>query len=271
VSTTAVDFSAIKSRQQSTWASGNYAVIGTTLQIVGESLCESVDVEAGQRVLDVAAGNGNASLAAARRGCMVTATDYVPALLDEAGARAESDGVELETREADAEALPFEDGSFDAVLSTFGVMFTPDQQQAAAELVRVCRPGGRIGLANWTPGGFVGQMFKVVGRYAPPPAGVRSPLEWGTNGRVEELFGNGVILATERRNFVFRYRSARDWVESFRSFYGPMYKAFASLDADAAAAFEAELLDLANAHNTSRVDSLRVPSEYLEVVATKVA
>jgi SAM-dependent methyltransferase len=271
VSTTAVDFSAIKARQQSTWASGNYGVIGTTLQIVGESLCEALDVEAGQRVLDVAAGNGNASLAAARRGCVVTATDYVPALLDQAQARAVSDGVTLACREADAEALPFADGSFDAVISTFGVMFTPDQEQAATELVRVCRPGARIGLANWTPAGFVGQMFKVVGRFAPPPAGVRSPLEWGTSSRVEELFGGDVILASEPRNFVFRYRSAEDWLDSFRSYYGPMYKAFASLDADAAAAFETELLDLANAHNTSRVGALRIPSEYLEVVATKVA
>src|SRR5215469_5288447 len=163
MSTTAIDFSAIKSRQQTTWASGNYAVIGATLQIVGESLCEAVDVEAGQRVLDVAAGNGNASLAAARRGCIVTATDYVQTLLDGARARAESDGVELDCREADAEALPFADGSFDAVLSTFGVMFTPDQEQAAAELVRVCRPGGKIGLANWTPDGFIGQLFKTIG------------------------------------------------------------------------------------------------------------
>jgi ubiquinone/menaquinone biosynthesis C-methylase UbiE len=271
VSTTAIDFSAIKSRQQTTWASGNYAVIGTTLQIVGESLCEAVDVEAGQRVLDVAAGNGNAALAAARRGCIVTATDYVQTLLDGARARAESDGVELDCREADAEALPFADGSFDAVLSTFGVMFTPDQERAAAELLRVCRLGGRIGLANWTPGGFVGQMFKVVGRFAAPPAGVRSPLEWGTPTRVAELFSAHVILATERRNFVFRYRSAQAWLDAFRTFYGPMHKAFASLDAEGAAAFETELLDLANAHNTSRIDALRIPSEYLEIVATRVA
>jgi SAM-dependent methyltransferase len=271
VSTTAIDFSAMKSRQQQTWAMGNYAVIGTTLQIVGESLCEAVDVEGGQRVLDVAAGNGNASLAAARRAAVVTATDYVPALLERAAARAEGDGVDIQCREADAEALPFPDGAFDAVLSTFGVMFSPDQERATAELKRVCRPGGRIGLANWTPGGFVGQMFKVVGRFAPPPPGVRSPLEWGTESRVAELFGDDVLLATERRNFVFRYRSARDWLESFRTYYGPMHRAFGSLDADAAATFEAELLDLANAHNTSRVGALRVPSEYLEVVVTKVA
>src|SRR4051812_25439092 len=182
-----VDFDAIKARQQATWSAGDYAVIGTTLQITGESLCETVDVSAGQRVLDVAAGNGNASLAAARRGCEVTATDYVGALLEGAAARAASEGLRIYCREADAEALPFEDASFDVVLSTFGVMFTPNQEQAAAEMQRVCRPGGRIGLANWTPTGFVGQMLKMVSRYMPAPAGIHSPLEWGTEARLAAL------------------------------------------------------------------------------------
>ena len=266
---TAVDFEAVKNRQQGMWASGDYAVIGTTLQITGELLCEAVDVQAGQRVLDVAAGNGNAALAAARRGCEVTASDYVGALLQRAEARAASEGLAIDCREADAEALPFPDATFDVVLSTFGVMFAPNQEQAAAELVRVCRPGGRIGLANWTPASFVGQMLKIVSRRVPPPAGVRSPLEWGTEARLGELFGDEVTVDAQRRHFIFRYRGARDWLDTFRSFYGPMHRAFAAVDPEAAAALEGELLDLAETHNTSTAGTLRVPSEYLEVVATR--
>jgi len=264
---TPIDFEAIKSRQQGTWSSGDYAVIGTTLQIVGETLCEAVDVAAGERVLDVAAGNGNASLAAARRGCEVTASDYVPALLDGTRARADAEGLTIELREADAEALPFDDAAFDVVLSTFGVMFTPDQQRAASELLRVCRPGGRIGLANWTPESFIGQVFKVVGRHAPPPAGVRSPLEWGSEARLAELFGANAQVDVQRRHFVFRYRSAEHWVEVFRRYYGPIHKAFGALDDEGQAAFEQELLMIATEHNTSDAGVLRIPSEYVEVVA----
>jgi SAM-dependent methyltransferase len=265
--TTTTDFEAIKTRQQATWSAGDYAVIGTTLQIVGESLCEAVDIAAGERVLDVAAGNGNATLAAARRGGDVTASDYVPALLDGTRARAAAEGLTINVREADAEALPFDDASFDVALSTFGVMFTPNQEQAAAELVRVCRPGGRIGLANWTPEGFIGQMFKIVGTYAPPPAGVRSPLEWGKPERLAELFGTGVrSVDAQRRHFVFRYRSPEDWLDTFRTYYGPTFKAFGALDADGQAAFERDLLALAREHNTSAT-ALRIPSEYVEVVA----
>jgi SAM-dependent methyltransferase len=265
-----VDFDAIKTKQQATWASGDYAVIGTTLQIVGEMLCEAVDLDAGAQVLDVAAGNGNASLAAARRGCQVTASDYVPALLDGTLARAAAERLTIEAREADAEALPFGDASFDAVLSTFGIMFCPNQEQTAAELVRVCRPGGRIGLANWTPAGFVGQMFKIVGRHVPPPAGVRPPLEWGTEARLQELFGGEVRkLDVQAKHFVFRYRSARHWLDAFRTYYGPTFKAFGTLDDAEATAFEEELLALADASNTSTTDTLRVPSEYLEIVATR--
>jgi ubiquinone/menaquinone biosynthesis C-methylase UbiE len=267
---TTADFEAIKTKQQATWSAGDYAVIGTTLQLVGETLCESADVAAGETVLDVAAGNGNASLAAARRGGEVTASDYVPALLDGTRARAASEGLTIATREADAEALPFEDASFDVVLSTFGVMFTPNQERSAAELVRVCRPGGRIGVANWTPESFIGQMFKIVGRYVPPPAGVRSPLEWGTEARIGELFGADVSSITvERRYFNFRYRSARDWLDTFRTYYGPTNKAFAALDDAAQAAFAKELVAMANEHNVGGPNALRVPSEYLEVVAVK--
>jgi ubiquinone/menaquinone biosynthesis C-methylase UbiE len=265
----AVDFDAIKTRQQATWSSGDYSVIGTTLQIVGEQLCEAVDVAAGEAVLDVAAGNGNASLAAARRGCAVTASDYVPSLLDGTRARAAAEGLTIAIEEADAEALPFADETFDVVLSTFGVMFTPNQEQAAGELLRVCKRGGRIGLANWTPEGFVGQMFKVVGAYAPPPAGIRSPLQWGVQPRVAELFGDGVqMLETHTRQFVFRYRSAEDWLDAFRTYYGPTFKAFGALDEQGQAAFEHDMLTLARAHNTSRV-ALRIPSDYLEIVAVK--
>jgi SAM-dependent methyltransferase len=262
-----VDFEAVKSKQQATWSSGDYAVIGSTLQITGESLCEALDVSAGHRVLDVAAGNGNASLAAVRRGCEVVAADYVPSLLAGAAARAAADGFEIETREADAEALPFSDGSFDAVVSTFGVMFSPDQARAAAELCRVCRSGGRIGLANWTPDGFVGQMLATVGKYVPPPAGVRSPVEWGRVDRLGELF-DGHHLQVDVRQFVFRYRSAEHWLDTFRSFYGPTFKAFGAVEEPQRSAFARELLDLAEAHNTATDGTLRVPSDYLEVVVT---
>ncbi len=268
---TAQDIHAMKARQQTTWASGDYAVIGTTLQIVGETLCEAVDVAAGSQVLDVAAGNGNAALAAARRGCTVTAADYVESLLAGAEARAEAEGLTIDTRLADAEALPFDDGAFDAVVSTFGVMFVPDPQRAADELVRVCRPGGRIGLANWTPGGFIGQMFKAVGSHVAPPAGIRSPLEWGTEDRLAELLAGVASLQVTPRTFVFRYRDASDWLDTFRRFYGPTLQAFASLEDDAAAAFEQDLLDLAAQHNTAADGTLRIPSEYLEVVAVTAA
>jgi SAM-dependent methyltransferase len=261
------DLDAIKGRQQKTWASGDYAVIGTTLQIVGESLCEAVDAAAGSRVLDVAAGNGNASLAAARRGCEVTATDYVEELLGGARRRADADGLKLETRVADAENLPFADGEFDAVLSTFGVMFVPDPERAAAELIRVCRPGGRIGLANWTPTGFIGRMFKIVGAHVPPPAGVPSPLLWGTEDRLTELFGAHARVEVTRRHFVFRYRSADAFFDTFKDYYGPTLRAWDALDDAGRQSFRTQLTALADECNRDTRGALAVPSEYLEVVA----
>src|SRR5690242_15054019 len=226
----ASDFSAVKTRQQSAWSSGDYAVIGTTLQIVGEELCEALDLHSGERVLDVAAGNGNVSLAAARRWCDVVSTDYVPALLEHAGERAAADRLPIEFRQADAEDLPFPNASFDAVVSTFGVMFTPDQDRAAEELIRVCKPGGRIGLANWTPDGFIGHVFKAIGKYVPPAAGVKSPALWGTRARLAELFGPHVAaIAAAPRMFAFRYRSPEHWLEVFRTYYGPVLRAFAAL------------------------------------------
>jgi ubiquinone/menaquinone biosynthesis C-methylase UbiE len=269
-SAAAVDLAAVKARQRLAWSSGDYAVVGTTLQIVGEDLCEALDLRGGQSVLDVAAGNGNASLAAARRWCEVTATDYVPALLDRARERATADHLDMEFREADAESLPFDDESFDVVMSTFGVMFTPDQERAAAELVRVCRRGGRIGLANWTPEGFIGQLFKTLGKAVPPPAGVRSPALWGTRARIDELFGrHAAEIRTVQRHFVFRYRSPEHWLDVFKSYYGPLLKAFAALDAAAQAALEGEIRQLIARFNRAADGTMVVPSEYLEVVITR--
>ena len=265
--TPAVDLAAVKGKQQAAWASGDYAVIGTTLQIVGESLCEALDLRAGERVLDVAAGNGNATLAAARRWCDVVSTDYVGALLERAKARASAEGLAVQFEQADAENLQFEDASFDVVLSTFGVMFTPSQEKAAGELARVCRPGGRIGLANWTPSSFVGEIFKTIGRYIPPPGGVKSPALWGTEEHLRELFGNRIAaLQAPSRHFVFRYRSAKHWLDTFRTYYGPMHKAFAALDADKQASLTEDLLGLAQRMNRASDGALVVPSEYLEVV-----
>ena len=265
----APDYAAIKQRQQATWASGNYATIGTTLQIVGETLAEAADVRAGEHVLDVAAGNGNVSLAAARRHALVTSTDYVAALLDKGRERARAEALALKFRVADAEALPFPDARFDVVLSTFGVMFTPDHRRAASEMLRVLRPGGRIGLANWTPEGFIGRLFKVVGAHVPPPAGVASPSLWGTEPHIVELFGaHATKLSCQRRLFHFRYRSAAHWLQVFRELYGPVHKAFAALDADGARSLEAAITALLDEHNVGGAQSLVVPSEYLEVVVT---
>lgn len=263
----AADLAAVKTRQQAAWSTGNYAVVGTTLQIVGESLCEALDLRSGSRVLDVAAGNGNATLAAARRFCDVTSTDYVASLLESGRARAQAEGHTIRFQEADAEKLPFADAAFDAVLSTFGVMFTPDQDKAAGELARVCRPGGRIGLANWTPESFIGQLFKTIGKYVPPAAGVKSPALWGTKARLEELFGKAAkeIRATSR-HFVFRYRSPEHWLEVFRTYYGPMNKTFGALDAGKQADFTRDVLALMARGNRSGDGTLVLPSEYLEVV-----
>jgi ubiquinone/menaquinone biosynthesis C-methylase UbiE len=262
-----IDLSAVKTKQQAAWAAGDYAVIGTTLQIVGETLCEALDLRAGQRVLDVAAGNGNATLAAARRWCDVVSTDYVPALLERARARAGAEGVAVEFQQADAEKLPFDDRSFDVVLSTFGVMFTPNQEQAAAELARVCKPGGKIGLANWTPASFIGELFKLIGRYIAPPAGVKPPSLWGTEERLRELFGSRIAaLQAPKRNYMFRYRSPRHWLDTFRTYYGPMNKAFAALEAGKQEALAEDLLGLAQRYNTATDGTMVAPGEYLEAV-----
>ncbi|HZN26954.1 MAG TPA: class I SAM-dependent methyltransferase [Burkholderiales bacterium] len=265
-----IDLNVVKARQRAAWSSGDYAVVGTTLQIVGEELCEVLDIRSGQRVLDVAAGNGNVSLAAARRGCEVIATDYVAALLERARERAAAERLTMEFREADAEALPFPNSSFDAVVSTFGVMFTPDQERAAAELVRVCRPGGKIGLANWTPDGFIGQVFKAIGKYVPPAAGTKSPALWGTRARLTELFEpHAASIKSAQRSFAFRYRSPEQWLDIFRTYYGPVLKTFAALAPDAQAGLQRDLLDLIARFNRSGDSTMVVPSEYLEIVITR--
>ena len=263
------DLGAIKQRQQVTWGSGDYAVIGTRLQIVGETLAEAADIRAGENVLDVAAGNGNASLAAARRFANVVSTDYVPALLEKGRRRAEAEELPLVFREADAEALPFGDASFDVALSTFGVMFTPDHARAAHEMLRVVRAGGRIALANWTPEGFIGQLFKTMGAHVPPPAGLASPLLWGTEQHVSDLFAGAGHIQAVRKVYHFRYSSAAHWLQVFRDYYGPTLKAFAALDEHGGQALARDIIALLERCNTAGHTSLVVPSEYLQVVVTK--
>ncbi len=270
--TTRPDYGAIKTKQQLMWAAGNYAKVGSTLQLSGELLCESLGLSAGQSVLDVAAGNGNASLAAARRFCRVTSTDYVQELLDQSQARAQAEGVEINYQIADAENLPFHDNLFDNVVSTFGVMFAPNQVQSAAELLRVCKPAGKIGLANWTPDSFIGQLFKTIGRYAPPPAGVQSPALWGTKEFVDQNFSaQAQSIDIVSRDFAFRYLSAEHWLEVFRTYYGPTYKAFNSLTSEEQVALAADIIELLNRFNVATDGTLNVPSTYLEIVVTKQA
>lgn len=265
-----VDLNALKTRQQAAWASGDYAVIGTTLQIVGEELAEACDLRWDQRVLDVAAGNGNATLAAARRGCKVTSTDYVGALLERGAERARAERLEVAFAQADAEALPFDDASFDVVLSTFGVMFAPDQAKVAAELARVCRPGGTIGMANWTPDGFIGQVFKTLGRYLPPPAGVQPPSRWGSQAEVRALFADSAAsISFTPKLFNFRYRSPAHFIDVFRTWYGPVHKAFQALSEEQGRALENDLTALMEGLNRAGPGALVLPSEYLEIVISR--
>ena len=266
----APNLAAIKQKQQATWASGDFAIIGTTLQIVGETLCEAIDLRPGSKVLDVAAGNGNCSLAAARRWCEVTSTDYVPALLEDGRRRAAAERLPIAFQEADVEALPFADGSFDVVMSSFGVMFAPDHQRSASEMLRVVRSGGTIALANWTPAGFIGRMFQVMGRHIPPPAGVTPPPRWGLPEHLELLFGAGAaVIRTAPRDFVFRYRSAAHMIDVFRNWYGPVHKAFAALAPEGQARLDADLHELIAEFNEAGDGTMVVPAEYLEIVITK--
>lgn len=264
------DLAALKRKQQATWSAGDYSVIGVTLQIVGETLCEAADVRSGERVIDIAAGNGNATLAAARRFADVTSTDYVPALLDQGRSRAEAEGLDVAFKVADAETLNFPDGAFDVALSTFGVMFTADHARAAREMQRVVRPKGRIAMANWTPESFIGQLLKTIGAHVPPPPGAQSPVVWGRRSWLEEHFGSQAAeISTDSRFFVFRYHSPEHWLDTFRTWYGPMLKAFAALDDTGAGKLEAEICELIGRLNRASDGTMVVPSEYLEVVIRK--
>jgi ubiquinone/menaquinone biosynthesis C-methylase UbiE len=266
---TTLDLGSIKERQRVTWASGDFHAVAVTITLVGELLCEATDVGADERVLDVACGSGNTALAAARRFAIVTGVDYVPALITRARDRFAIEGLQGTFAEGDAEHLPFADESFDVVLTTFGSMFAPDHERAAMELVRVCRTGGRIGMANWTPDGTIGELFRITSRHLPPPAGLRPPTEWGSEERVRELFGEAVSdLRTTKREFVFRYRSPEHWLEYWRAYYGPTLKAFEALGDDSEA-YARDLLNMWQRRNRATNETLAVPSEYLEVVATK--
>lgn len=266
----APDLTSLKVRQQSIWASGDYATVAARIQLIAELLIDAADIPAGSTVLDVATGSGNAAIAAARSQCAVTGVDYVGSLLERARARAAAEGLDVEFCEGDAESLPFADESFDAVVSVLGVMFTPDQERAASELLRVVRRAGTIALANWTPSSFIGEVLRTVGRRVPPPMGVRSPLEWGTEPRLAELLGSGVSALTVRPGqFVFRFRSAEEFVAFFRSHYGPVRSAFATLDEDGQAGLERELTELAMRHHRRAGASLAIPSDYVQVVATR--
>jgi ubiquinone/menaquinone biosynthesis C-methylase UbiE len=264
------DLAAIKQKQQATWSAGDYHMIGTQIVLQSELLIESLDVRSTDRVLDVATGSGNAALAAARRGCTVIGLDYVPALLDRARQRATAEGVAVEFIQGDAEALPFEDGEFDVVSSVFGAMFAPDQERTAAELARVTRPGGRIGLVAHTPEGFIGQLFKTNAKHVPPPAGLRSPILWGTEDRLRELFGDEIAeLRVEKKHLVFRERSPAAYIAYWRKFYGPTLKSFEAVGEAGSEALERDLLDLIARFNRATDGTMVVASEYLEAVIVR--
>ncbi|MGE5764831.1 MAG: class I SAM-dependent methyltransferase [Mycobacterium leprae] len=270
VTATCPDLSGVKARQQKTWASGDFAVVASRIVLVSELLADAADLRAGWRVLDVACGSGNATLAAARHGTRVLGVDYVPQLLENGRVRAAAEGLDVEFRVGDAEELPAEDSSFDAVLTVFGAMFAPDHQRTADEIVRVTRGGGRVGLASWTPGGFIGEMFRTVTRYVPAPPGVLSPLLWGTQEHLADLFGGAVAQARSvERTFVFRFTSPEDFVAFFRRWYGPTVKAFEALEETGRTALAADLADLARRWDTHRDGgSVALPATYLETVLT---
>ncbi|MEQ1884571.1 MAG: class I SAM-dependent methyltransferase [Bryobacteraceae bacterium] len=255
-------------KQQETWATGDFSMIGTGVTLVGELLCDSIPVHAGNRVLDIATGSGNTALAAARRGCRVTGADFVPALLERGRERAHAERLKIDFQEGDAEALPFPDASFDVVLSTFGAMFAAPQR-ATAEMLRVCRPGGKIGMANWTPEGFIAEMFRLASTYAPPPAGAEPPVKWGIPEVVRERFGSTVSgIRFVPRHVIMRHHTPRSWVDFFKTYFGPTIRAYEAAG-ERAAELDAALLDLATRYNQSGDQSLFVTADYIEVIATK--
>ena len=264
------DYTAIKSKQNAAWSSGDYKRIGVTLQITGEALAETAGLAAGSKVLDVAAGNGNATLAFARRWCVVTSTDYVASLLEAGQRRADAEGLSAKFRVADAEDLPFADGAFDGVVSTFGVMFTPDQKRSASEMVRVCRSGGKIAMANWTPDGFIGALFRTMGKHVPPPSGTKSPALWGDRRWIGETFAHAAgSISTTIKHFNFRYASPQQFIDFFRTYYGPMHKAFAAVGAEGEQALTDDLLALIDGYNAATDGSMLVPSDYAEIIVER--
>ncbi|MDA4845726.1 class I SAM-dependent methyltransferase [Hoeflea poritis] len=266
----APDYTAIKSKQNAAWSSGDYKRIGVTLQITGEELAETAGFAAGSRILDVAAGNGNATLAFARRWCAVTSTDYVASLLEGGQRRADAENLDVTFEVADAEDLPFADGAFDGVVSTFGVMFTPNQERSASEMVRVCRSGGKIAMANWTPDGFIGALFRTMGKHVPPPPGMKSPALWGDRRWIGETFEHAAgSISTTIKHFNFRYASPQQFIDYFRTFYGPMHKAFAAVGAEGEKALMDDLLALIDGYNAATDGSMLVPSDYAEIIVEK--
>ncbi len=262
-----VDFATIKANQRAGWQTGDYPRVGNTLQIIAELLVEAADVRAGQRVLDVACGQGNAALAAARRFAAATGVDYADNLLEQGRQRAEAEHLPVTFTEGDAEELPVPDRSYDLVLSTVGVMFAPDQQRAADELVRVTAPGGKIALASWTPTGMVGHLFKTVGSFAPPPSGLRPPVQWGTPERLAELFGDRVEwVALNTRQYVFRYHSPEHFSQWFREHYGPMTRLAGTLSTSEGERFAADVADVARSFNQAQDGTVVAPADYLEAV-----
>jgi len=267
---TTPDLGAIKKRQQQTWASGDFAVVGARMALVSEKLCDHADLHAGWRVLDVATGSANAALAAARLGCQVVGVDYVPALLERGRKRAAAEGLDIELVEGDAEELPFADASFDAVTSVFGAMFAPDHAKAASELLRVVRPGGTIALVSWAPDGFIGDLFRTTAKHVPPPPGVQSPMLWGTEPHLRELFGEEIqSLEVTEQTFTWRYEKPEDFVTFFRLWYGPTLKAFAALDDTKRDALEIDLTELAKAHDRLGTDAIAIPATYIEAIAVR--
>jgi ubiquinone/menaquinone biosynthesis C-methylase UbiE len=265
------DLAAVKQRQQQAWSSGDFHVVAARIVLVAEQLCDAADLYAGWRVLDVATGSGNAAIAAARLGCTAVGVDYVPTLLERGRQRAAVEGLDVELLDGDAEALPFADASFDAVTSVFGSMFAPDHAKAASELLRVCRPGGTIALASWTPDGFIGELFRTVAKHVPPPPGVASPMLWGTEAHLRELFDDEIqSLSVTERTFSFRFRSAEEFVDFFRTWYGPTLKAFATVEGEARDALERDLIALANRFDRlDGADAIAIPATYTEAVAIR--
>lgn len=269
----AMEMQALREAGQKTWSEGDFAVVAAIVMMVSEELVEALEVVPGERVLDVACGSGNAALAAARRSWGgVTGVDFVPALLARARERAAAERLEIEFVEGDAADLPFAEAEFDVVSSVFGAMFAPDQAQAAAELLRVCKPGGRIGMANWVPDGPVSQLFAIVAKHAPPPPGFTPPVLWGTEEKVRELLGPGLTdLKMERRVSRQPFRSIDHYLEIFRSYFGPIKMAFDRVGVDGEAALEADLREQLEKCNTAGDRAFVLEPEYLQVIATRAS